>query len=94
MGPMIRGDHLFDGDAEFHGMILGDVTVGPDVRLRLHGMVKGDVLVQSGAFVELRGMVKGDVTLEQGAHVLLSGMVGQVFNHGGTVDYPQRQSPA
>jgi hypothetical protein len=94
MGPMIRGDHLFDGDSVFHGMILGDATVAPGARVQLHGMVRGNVLLRSGAHVELRGMVRGGVTVEQGAHLLLAGSVGQVTNHGGTVAYPERKSPA
>ncbi len=87
MGPMIRGDHVFEGEADFYGMILGDVTLAPGARVQLRGMVKGNVLVSSGAHVELLGMVKGDVTVEQGAHVRLAGMVGQVINHGGSIEY-------
>lgn len=87
MGPMIRGDHQFDGDVEFRGMILGDATVAPGARVVLRGMVKGDVLISPGAHVELQGMVKGDVTLQQDAHLLLSGMVGKIDNQGGTITY-------
>ncbi|MDE1915378.1 MAG: hypothetical protein KGJ57_08940 [Sphingomonadales bacterium] len=87
---MIRSDHQFDGEADFKGMILGDVTVAPGARLVLRGMVKGDLIVSHGAHVELLGMVKGDVTLAQDAHLVLGGMVGQVINHGGTISYKSR----
>jgi hypothetical protein len=53
-GPMSISE-----DTSFHGMIDGDLTVAPKVRLLAHGMIAGNLDIGSGASVELRGMVAG-----------------------------------
>lgn len=63
---MIAGDHLFSSNAEFDGMIGGDVTVADGVELKLKGMVNGDLLIGQGATVHLDAMVCGDVVNKGG----------------------------
>ncbi len=82
MAPMIGGDHTFEGESDFSGMIKGDATVAAGATLRLQGMVQGDMIVSEGARLDLLGMVKGDLIMEQGAHATVS---GDIVNHGGTV---------
>ncbi|HMQ41375.1 MAG TPA: hypothetical protein PKC09_08885 [Paracoccus sp. (in: a-proteobacteria)] len=66
---VIGGDHMFTSDADFDGMIGGDVIVAKGVAVTLHGLVNGDLLVRSGATVRLGAMVGGQV-INQGGTVL------------------------
>lgn len=68
---MIGGDHLFAADAEFDGMIGGDVTVAEGVEVTLNGMVNGDLLIQRGATVRLGAFVGGQV-INKGGTLLVA----------------------
>ena len=61
MKPMIRGQHTFEEDGEFDGMIGGNATVKSGVSITLSGMVGGNLTVEADAHVTLTGMVGGKV---------------------------------
>lgn len=64
--PIIGGDHLFERDSTFDGMIGGDAILAAGVTVDLGGMVGGDVIVREGAVLHLTAMVGGDVILRGG----------------------------
>lgn len=59
--PMITGDHTFQRDGTFDGMISGDAVVRSGITVSISGMIGGNLTIEHGARVRLTGMVGGDL---------------------------------
>ncbi|HEX9987006.1 MAG TPA: polymer-forming cytoskeletal protein [Chloroflexia bacterium] len=57
----VTEDITLEEDLRLHGMVVGSVTVSPNVTLELNGYVTENVIVLPGARVELHGRVGGNV---------------------------------
>jgi hypothetical protein len=55
----LDGPIVVEQDLCLDGMVVGDATVAPGVRLQLNGTVTGDLTVEDGAAVELNGTLHG-----------------------------------
>jgi hypothetical protein len=58
---MIEGDHIFQHDEQFDGMIGGHATVASGATVEISGMIRGNLTIEKGARVRLLGMVGGRI---------------------------------
>lgn len=71
----VQGPTIVRQDTRLNGVVTGDVTVPPGVRLELNGTVRGNLLTCSGSRAVINGAVLGNL-FNQGGEVEIFGLVG------------------
>ena len=70
----LRGPRIVHQDTRLNGVVEGDLTVPPGVRLELNGTVKGNLLACAGSQTVITGVVLGRL-FNEGGLVEIFGLV-------------------
>lgn len=70
----VQGPTIVRQDTRLNGVVIGDVTVPPGVRLELNGTVKGNLLACPGSQAVINGAVLGHL-FNEGGEVDIFGLV-------------------
>lgn len=76
----IDGSVRLDRDVEFHGVIIGSVTIARGRTFELYGTICHDLVVEAGAIVTIHGSVAGTLK-NHGGNVHVFGEVGSVLDY-------------
>lgn len=74
-GKIYRQDLTIRENTIFQGLVIGSITVAPNVILELRGSAAMDVILNEGAKLELYGQVGGDVVNRGGMIVHNEGSI-------------------
>jgi cytoskeletal protein CcmA (bactofilin family) len=74
----IKGDLIVTEHSEISDLVDGNVTVKPNIRLKISGMVKGDIFMEKGSEVAIMGFVSGSVANSGGSLVVFGKVAGEV----------------
>jgi len=70
----VQGPTIVRQDTRINGVVTGDVTVPPGVRLELNGTLKGNLLTCAGSETVINGALLGRL-FNQGGEVEIFGLV-------------------